>query len=154
MRLRLGLLCSGAVALATGGAALAQETATQPLQPPQQQISRPSGLQGADWRQQLANRHDPRRAIDEELSRLTRDLQLTPEQVAKVTPMLHEHQDRIQALLDQNPSITREAYQTQVHAISRETHNQINSLLTEHQLQLMTAMVGRLGSGQESRHAR
>jgi hypothetical protein len=145
----LGFGLSGAIALGGVGAALAQETAAQP----QQQIGRPAGPQGADWRQRLARLHDPQRAVDDELSRLTRDLQLTPEQVALVKPLLHQHQDRIQAVLDQNPSITREAFQAQVHAISQETHNQINSLLTARQLQQMKNMVARLGNGQENRRA-
>jgi hypothetical protein len=128
---------------------MAQEKAPQP----QQQAGPPGGPQGADWRQQLERSHDPQRAIDDELSRLTRDLELTPEQVQKVTPILHEHQDRIQAVLDKDPSITREAFQARVHAISQETHNQINRLLTERQLQLMKAMVARLDSGEETRRA-
>jgi hypothetical protein len=150
MRSIFGLLLSGAVALGGVGVALAQETAAQA---PQQQIGRTGGPQGAGWRQQLARLHDPQRAIDDELSRLTRDLQLTPEQVAKVKPILHEHQDRIQAVLEQNPSITREAFQAQVHAISQATHHQINSLLTARQLQLMQDMVARLGDRQENRRA-
>jgi septal ring factor EnvC (AmiA/AmiB activator) len=141
MRSMAGVLAGGLLALGLVGAAMAQPAAGA------------GGPQGADWRQQLAAHHDPQRAIDDELSRLTRDLQLTPQQVAAVTPILHEHQDRIQALLDDNPSITREAYQAQVHLISQQTHDQINSLLTARQLELMKAMVGRLDQGRETRRA-
>lgn len=133
------VLLSGLLATGVAGAAMAQPAGGA------------GGPQGADWRQQLAAHHDPKRAIDDELARLTGDLQLTPEQVRAVTPILHQHQDRIQALLDDNPSIARAAYQAQVHQISQQTHDQINSLLTPRQLELMQAMVGRLDHGQETR---
>jgi Spy/CpxP family protein refolding chaperone len=149
MRLMSRLLLSGMAAFGAVGGAMAQETAAQPQQP----AGRPGLPQGADWRQRLESRHDPQRAIDDQLSRLTQDLELTPEQVEKVKPLLHEHQDKIQAFLDQNPSVTREAYQARVHAISQETHNQINKLLTARQLQLMKAMVARLDNGEENRRA-
>jgi hypothetical protein len=40
-----------------------------------------------------------------------------------------------------------------VHAISQEYHDSVNAILTPHQLELMTAMVARLDSGKEKRHA-
>jgi hypothetical protein len=41
----------------------------------------------------------------------------------------------------------------QVHAISQENHDLVNAILTLHQLELMKAMVARLDSGKEDRHA-
>src|SRR6266851_564145 len=42
-------------------------------------------------------------SIDQEFARLTKDLELTPKQQQQVRPLLEEHHDKIQALLDKNP---------------------------------------------------
>src|SRR5437899_5617635 len=47
-------------------------------------------------------------SIDQELARLTKGLELTPEQQRQVRPLLEEHHDRIQALLDKNPKASRQ----------------------------------------------
>jgi hypothetical protein len=54
-----------------------------------------------------------RQSIDQELARLTKDLELTPEQQQQVRPLLEEHHDRIQALLDENPAASRQKLQSQ-----------------------------------------
>jgi hypothetical protein len=66
--------------------------------------------------QQLQHIHAPQ-SIDEELAHLTKDLELTPKQV-QVRPLLDEHHDRIQALLDKNPTASRQELEAQIHAIS------------------------------------
>jgi periplasmic protein CpxP/Spy len=101
-------------------------------------------------RQQLQHIHTPQ-AIDQELSRLTKDLELTPEQQKRVRPLLQEHHDRIQALLDKNPTASRQELGPQIHAISDETHRQIHALLTNHQRELEKAMQHREHNGQENR---
>jgi hypothetical protein len=61
---------------------------------------------------------------------------------------------RIQEILDTAPpTLTYEAFTAQVHVISQENHDAVNAILTPHQLELMKAMVGRLNSGNEDRHA-
>ena len=65
--------------------------------------------------------------------------------------MLQEHHDKIQALLDKNPGRSRQDLAPQIHAISDETHHQIEALLTEHQKQLAKAMQERMRDGKESR---
>jgi hypothetical protein len=47
--------------------------------------------------------------------------------------LLEQHHDRIQALLDKNPTASREELGPQIHAISDETHREIHALLTDHQ---------------------
>jgi periplasmic protein CpxP/Spy len=91
------------------------------------------------------------RSIDQELDHLTKDLELTPNQRKQVRPLLEEHHDRIQALFDENPKLSREDLDPQIHAISDETHYEIEALLTEHQKQLVKAMQERMHSGEESR---
>jgi protein CpxP len=90
-------------------------------------------------REQLQHIHSPQ-SIDQELARLTKDLELTPEQQQQVRPLLQEHHDKIQALLDANPKASRQQLAPQIHAISDETHRQIHALLTDHQKELERAM--------------
>ena len=116
------------------GIAIAQENAPQTQEPNQ-------ARQGI---------HGPR-SIDRELDHLTKDLELTPNQRKQVRPLLEEHHDRIQALLDKNPNLSRQDLGPQIHAISDETHHQIEALLTEHQKQLAKAMQKRMHAGEESR---
>src|SRR5580700_11383193 len=87
--------------------------------------------------------HGPR-SIDQELDHLTKDLELTENQRKQVKPLLQEHHDRIQALFDKNPSLSREDLGPQIHAISDETHHEIEALLTERQKKLAKAMQERM----------
>jgi hypothetical protein len=65
---------------------------------------------------------------------------LTAEQQEQVRPLLEHHHDRIQALIDKNPTASREELGSQIHAISDETHRGIHALLTDHQKELEKAM--------------
>jgi len=136
-RLRLALLC-GAMLFLLGVAAsvVAQDNAA-----PQ-----PSA------RQQLQQIHSAR-SIDQELARLTKDLELTSEQQKQVRNMLQEHHDKIQALLDKNPKASRQELATQIHAISDETHREIHALLTAHQRELEKAMQQRERHGEENKRS-
>jgi hypothetical protein len=96
--------------------------------------------------------HGPR-SIDQELDHLTKDLELTPSQRKQVRPLLDQHHDRIQALFDKNPKLSRQDLGPQIHTISDETHHQIGALLTDHQKQLEKAMQERMRSGEESRRS-
>jgi Spy/CpxP family protein refolding chaperone len=122
------------LALGMTGIAMAQENAPQ--------------LQGANQARPAI--HGPG-SIDQELDQLTKDLELTPDQRKQVRPLLEEHHDKIQALLDNNPKLSRQHLGPQIHAISDETHHQIEALLTEHQKQLAKAMQERMRNGEESR---
>src|ERR1700692_4825538 len=101
---------TGMLALGMTGIAMAQERAPQPQGPNQarQKIQAP-------------------RSIDQELDHLTKDLELTPNQRKQIRPLLEEHHDRIQALFDKNPKLSREDLGPQIHAISDETHHQIEA---------------------------
>jgi ribosome recycling factor len=115
--------CATIFMAAIAGPAVAQSTA-----PPQ-----PSA------RDQLQRIHTPQ-SIDEVLARLTKDLELTAEQQRQVRPLLQQHHDKIQAVLDKNPTASRQDLAPQIHAISDETHRQIHALLTDPQKQLESAM--------------
>src|SRR6266481_4147090 len=102
-------------------------------------ITQDNGAQQPSARGQLQHIHTPQ-SIDEKLAQLTKDLELTPEQQKQVRPLLQEHHDRIQALLDKNPKASRQELAPQIHAISDDTHHQIHALLTDHQKELEKAM--------------
>ena len=95
-------------------------------------VAQDNGVQQPSAREQLQHIHTPQ-SIDQELARLTKDLELTPQQQQQVRPLLEEHHDRIQALLDKNPTASRQELGPQIHAVSDETHRKIHTLLTDHQ---------------------
>jgi uncharacterized phage-like protein YoqJ len=84
------------------------------------------------------------RTVDQEMEHLTKELELTPAEQREIRPLLLEHRQRIQVLFDQHPSTPREALRTQIHAISDDTHHEIEALLTDHQRQLAKAMQARM----------
>jgi len=115
-------------------------------------VAQDNGVQQPSARQQLQHIHTPQ-SIDQELARLTKDLQLTAEQQKQVRPLLDEHHDKIQALLDKNPTASRQQLGPQIHAVSDETHRQIHALLTDHQKELEKAMQQREHHGGENRRS-
>lgn len=88
---------------------------------------------------ELLSIHGPH-SIDQQMARLSEDLQLTPDQQKEILPLLKVHHDKIQTLFDKNPTMTREELRPQIHEIGYETHRQINALLTPYQLQLLQQM--------------
>src|SRR6202166_420501 len=87
------------------------------------------------------------RNIAEEMNHLTKELELTAAEQKAIMPLLLEHRQRIQALFDEHPSTPREALRTQIHAISDDTHREIDELLTDHQRQLVKVMQDHMHSG-------
>jgi periplasmic protein CpxP/Spy len=111
-----------------------------------------TGAQQPSAREQLQHIHTPQ-SIDQELARLTKDLELSREQQQQIRPLLVEHHDRIQALLDKNSTASRQELGPQIHAISDETHHKIHALLTDHQKELEKAMQQREHGGEENRQS-
>jgi hypothetical protein len=122
--------------------------------PAQAQGTRQPQMRGdtSDWRARMQRNQNADSSIEQQVRRLTEDLNLTPQQQVKVRQLSHVHHDRIQQILDTAPpSLTRESFTAQVHVISQQYHDSVNAILTPHQLDLMRAMVGRTGNGQEAR---
>ncbi len=109
-----------------------------------------NGAQQPRASRELQRIHGPQ-SIDQELARLRKDLELTPQQQRQVRPLLQEHHDKIQVLFEKNPTSTRRELGPQIHAISDETHREIHALLTDRQKQLESAMQRRERNGQENR---
>jgi septal ring factor EnvC (AmiA/AmiB activator) len=91
-------------------------------------------------------------SIDSELDRLTTTLQLSQQQRSEVKVLLQQHHDRIQALIDRNPSASHESLREPIHSISDDTHRQINALLTDQQLVLAQQMQARMREEGRSRY--
>ncbi|HEY1525997.1 MAG TPA: hypothetical protein VGH51_07140 [Candidatus Angelobacter sp.] len=102
-------------------------------------VAQDNGEKQPSARRQLQHIHTPQ-SIDQELARLTKDLELTLEQQNQVRPLLQEHHDGIQALLDKNSGASRQELAPQIHAISDDTHRGIHALLTDHQKELEKKM--------------
>ena len=132
-RLALVLSCGAMLVLGIVGPAATQDNAAHP-----------------SARQELQHIHTSQ-SIDQELARLTKDSELTPQQQQQIRPLLQEHHDKIQALLDKNPKASRRDLAPQIHAISDETHRQIHALLTDHQKELEKEMQQREHNGKENR---
>jgi hypothetical protein len=131
------------------GCGTAQEKAA-----PQQAQGQQALHGAADWRERMQKNHNAERSIEQQVQRLTKDLDLTPEQQVSVRQLAKEHNDRIQQILDTSPdTLTYQGFQMQVHAISQNFHNSVNAILTPRQVALMKAMVGRLDGGTEQRRA-
>ena len=111
-----------------------------------------SSAQQPSAREQLRHIQTPQ-SIDQELARLTKDLELTAKQQQQVRPLLQEHHDRIQTLLDKNPTASRRDLAPQIHAISDDTHHEIHALLSDHQRELEKAMQQREHTGEENRRS-
>src|SRR5258706_14842440 len=111
-------------------------------------VAQDNGVQQPSARQQLQHVHTPQ-SIDQELARLTTDLELSSKQ-QHVRSLLEEHHDWIQALLDKNPKASRQELGPQIHAISDETHRKIHALLPDHQRELKKAMQQREHNGGEN----
>jgi periplasmic protein CpxP/Spy len=115
-------------------------------------VAQDNGAEQPSARQQLQHIHTPQ-SIDQELAHLTKDLELTSEQQQQVRPLLEEHHDKIQALLDKNPTASRQELGPQIHAISDETHGKIHALLTGHQKELEKTMQQHEHQGEENRRS-
>src|ERR1700722_16901671 len=124
------LVCGALLMLGMAGPAIAQD----------------NGAEQPSARQHM---HTPQ-SIDQKLAQLTKDLELTPEQQQQVRPLLQEHHDKIQAVLDKNPTASRQELAPQIHAISDETHHKIHARLTAHQKELEKAMQQRGHNGEEN----
>jgi hypothetical protein len=145
------LLFSGVVLLGAAACSTTQEKAV----PPQETAQPAPPLRNApDWRARMQQNHNADSSVAQTVRRLTRDLELTADQQAKVRQLAQQHNVRIQAILDTAPpTLTYQDFQTQVHAISGDFHNAVNAILTPHQLDLLKAMLGRPDSGRAARRA-
>ena len=83
--------------------------------------------------------------LNQQVARLTRDLELTPEQQAMVMALSKARNERIKAIIQSAPSGERKyMVMAQAHAVETRYHRQVNGLLTPRQLDLAKAMLAEL----------
>jgi hypothetical protein len=90
------------------------------------------------------------RSVEQKLDDLTRVLQLTASQRREVLPVLNEHRDKVQALFDEYPALSRQDLAPQINVISSQTHREIDALLTPHQEHVIAAIRHRRHGGKQA----
>ncbi|RXH55920.1 hypothetical protein [Granulicella sibirica] len=124
----------------TGSLAFAQ-TATQPQQTPSDAPQ-----------QQTAEHHGHRHNPHKEAVRLSKKLNLTPDQTAKLEPILADRDQKVKAL-HQNTALTPDDRKAQMKSIAMDTKQQLSTILTPDQLEQMKAMRHHGRKGQEAANA-
>jgi Spy/CpxP family protein refolding chaperone len=83
---------------------------------------------------------------------LSKALNLTPDQTAKLTPIFADRDQKIASLWG-NGQAPSPDMREQMHAIEKSTHEQLATVLTPEQLQQMKAMHHGHGEGPHGHHA-
>ena len=102
-----------------------QPSPQTPSDAPQQQTTEHQGH----------HRHNPHK----EAVRLSKKLNLTPDQTAKLEPILADRDQKMQAL-HQNTALTPDDRKAQMKSIAMDTRQQLSTVLTPDQLEQMKAM--------------
>jgi Spy/CpxP family protein refolding chaperone len=124
------LLLSTALTLALAG------TAALAAQQPDQQPTAPQNAPAANAPMHRHHHHpNPQR----QAAMLSRHLNLTPDQTARLEPIFAERDQKFHALM-QDQSLTPEQRHEQFRTIHQSTQQQLASVLTPDQLQQMKAM--------------
>jgi hypothetical protein len=90
------------------------------------------------------------RSVEQKLDDLTRVLRLTASQRREVLPVLNEHRDKVQALFNEYPALSRQDLAPQINVIGSQTHREIDALLTPHQEHLIAAIRHRRHGGKQA----
>lgn len=95
----------------------------------------------ATTQQQPANQHGPHRSFDSHKAaqRISKRLNLTDDQTAKLEPILATHQQKMAALWS-DTSLTRDQRREQLKVLQQETKSQLATVLTPDQLQQLQSM--------------
>lgn len=130
------IILSAALTVAlTGSAAFAQQTLPAPSQDAQT-----NGQTNAQTAAEPANGHMRHHADPQHQAEfLSKKLNLTPDQTAKLEPILADRDQKFQALR-QNTSLTPEQRHDQMKAIHQSTRQQLATVLTPDQLQQLKQM--------------
>ncbi|MGB6974371.1 MAG: hypothetical protein WBD67_06790, partial [Terracidiphilus sp.] len=117
-------------ALLFGAGAVAAQDNSAPNSAPAQAPGQASGQWG-----QRGRRMDP----DQQLRRMTKQLDLTADQQSQIKPMLLDRQQKMQDLF-QDQSLDRRTRRSRMQDIQRDTKSKIESVLTDAQKQKYEAM--------------
>ena len=118
-----------------GSAAFAQQTQTTPAPDAQQPAAAPH--------------HHRHPSPERETARLTKQLNLTSDQAAKIEPILADRDQKMKDLWSNTELAPQDKHQ-QMRAIHQSTQQQLDAVLTPDQVQQLKAMHhGHRGNGQE-----
>ena len=92
--------------------------------------------------------HNPQR----EAEKISKKLNLSSDQTAKLEPILADRDNKISALR-KDPTISHEAMKQQMKAIHQQTREQLGTVLTPDQLQQLHSMHRGHGRGQQQQSA-
>jgi hypothetical protein len=116
-------------------AAFAQQSTQQPAQPSGDAAAQqPTGQYGHHGRHGNG-KMDPQKAA----AHLSKRLNLSADQTAKLEPILADQQQKMAALRS-NTSLTQDQRREQARAIFKDTHTQLSSVLTPDQMQQLKSM--------------
>jgi protein CpxP len=131
------VLSSALVLALSGSIMLAQQTAPAP--PP------------ADGQQAPHEFHHHKPNPQREANRISKQLNLTPDQTAKLEPIFANRDQQMEAIHN-NGQLTQEAAREQFRALMKSTHDQLAAVLTPDQLQQMKQMRHRGPHGPHGQH--
>ncbi len=100
-----------------------------------QQTQQPAPVERQSGRQHEHHARDPHKAA----LKLGQKLNLTADQTAKVEPILADHEQKV-AALRANTQLDPKSRKQQMHALKRDTTQQLSGILTPEQVQQMKAM--------------
>lgn len=112
----------------------------------QPQADQPASPQS--WQAHRHHAPDPQRQAE----RLGKRLNLTPDQTAKLEPILADRDQKLQALF-QNQQLTQQDRHEQMRAIHQKSEEQLSSVLTPTQLEQLKSMRHRGGRGRHGEGA-
>lgn len=92
-------------------------------------------VQDAPPAQQRQMHHDPHK----QAMHLSKRLGLSPDQTAKIEPILAQHRDQIESIR-QNTALTPDQRKAQMHDAARAMHQQMAGVLTPDQMEQLKAM--------------
>ncbi len=95
---------------------------------------------------QRGGRHGGGMNPDRQLERMTRELGLTTDQQAQIKPLLVDHQQKMQALF-QNQSLSQYDRRAQMRTLNEGYRNGVKALLTDSQRQKFDAMQDHMRHG-------
>jgi protein CpxP len=128
---RLFVPAALAIALAAG-VAVAQNPTTPP----------------PDGQRHFNHHHAP--SPQRQAEHLSKELNLTPDQTAKLTPIFADRDQKMKALWGNGQQQSQPDFRQQMHAIQKSTNDQLATVLTPDQLQQMKSM--RHGRGERGHH--
>lgn len=155
MKVRRNILGVGAgatilgIALCVPASMLAQTSTAPPDTSPNQ--TEPSTSQGTTPSRQYHQRRHHKMTAQDQLRRLTKELNLTESQQQQMLPVLQDQQQKMESMHN-NTSMSREERQQQARQSMQETNQKLEALMTDTQKQKFEQMKQERRAHMKERH--